>query len=240
MAGPTRRRTFVATVVSAALHVAVLMVLALNAPPLRIPPMTSGPPEPVIPVIILPRHPPPSAGQAPPAPIRLHRRPQRFAPDTLPLAPLPAPPQTPAADAGNAKGPAIVRHPAPLPEGPKDQLRAALRAGDVGCANMDAVGMSRAEREACEERLGRGAKDAPFIHPGFGMSRAKKAEFDAAASARDARKAQMEAPASRPGPPVPSDYDGDPYVSGAGASALGVVTHPPSKRAAPKLGRLPP
>lgn len=240
MARPSRRRTWLATAISAVLHVAVLAILALNAPPLRIPPMVSGPPDPVIPILIVPRHPPPAAGQAAPAPIRLHRRPQRFSPDNLPLAPLPAPPQPAAPEAGDAKGPPIVRHPAPLPEGPKDQLRTVLRAGDVGCANIDAVGMNRAERDACDERLGQGAKDAPFIHPGVGMSRAKKAEFDAAASARQARKAQMEAPAARPGPPVPSDYDGDPYVSGAGASALGPVTHPPSKRAAPKLDRLPP
>ena len=38
----------------------------------------------------------------------------------------------------------------------------------------------------------------------------------------------------------PSDYDGEPYITGSGSSALGQVTYPPAKKAAKKLGRLPP
>ena len=38
----------------------------------------------------------------------------------------------------------------------------------------------------------------------------------------------------------PSDYDGEPYITGSGASAIGQVTYPPDKKAAKKLGRLPP
>lgn len=242
MAAAKRRRTTIAIGLSAAAHLAVLTLAVLHAPVLKTPPMVSGPPEPIIPVLIMPPRPPPAPGAAAPAPIRLHRRPQRFNLDDLPLAPLPVPPEEPR-DAAPAPGAGERRggfHPAPLPEGPKDQLRTVLRRSDVGCANTAAVGLNRREREECDERLGKGAKDAPFIHPGLGMSRAKRAELDAAAAAREARRAGMEAPAPRPTLPEPSSYDGEPHITGAGESALGQVTHPPSKRAATRLERLPP
>ena len=40
--------------------------------------------------------------------------------------------------------------------------------------------------------------------------------------------------------PEPSDYDCDPATDGAGQSALGPIEHKASKRAARKLGQLPP
>jgi hypothetical protein len=52
-----RRRTIVATAISAIAHVVVLTILALQAPTLRIPPQVSGPPEAIIPILILPRVP---------------------------------------------------------------------------------------------------------------------------------------------------------------------------------------
>jgi hypothetical protein len=237
-----RRRTTIAIAASAAAHLAVLTIVALHTPMLKLPPAASGPPEPVIPVLILTRLPPPAAGEAAPAPIRLHRRPQRFRLEDLPLAPLPAPAiEAPsraaeAPDSGRRSG----FHPAPLPEGPKDQMRTVLRRSDVGCANVGSVGLNRAEREACDERLGRGAKDAPFLEPGLALTREKRQQLDAAAALKTARRAAAEGPAPRPTLEEPSSYDGEPHITGAGESALGQVTHPPSKRAARRLERLPP
>ncbi|MCR5880783.1 hypothetical protein [Phenylobacterium sp. J367] len=239
-----RRRTTVAIAASTAAHLAVLAILATNTPILHVPPMRSGPPEPIIPVLILPRTPPPAAGEAAPAPIRLHRRPQRFRLEDLPLAPLPVPEAATAPSAPAREGPRRGDfHPAPLPEGPKDQLRSVLRRSDVGCANATAVGLNRTERENCDERLGKGAKDAPFIHPGFGMTRAKRAELEAAAARKSARVAVQERPVSPPvGLPDPQGetYDGEPHITGAGESLFGQANPPPSKRAARRLERLPP
>jgi hypothetical protein len=236
-----RRRTIIATAVSAVAHVAVLTILALQTPMLRLPPEERGPPQAIIPILILPRTPPPAGSNAKPAPIRLHRRPQRNLPTDLPLAPLPAPAPAPSAAPGPAK-PLAPIHPAPLPEGPKGDMRTALRHGPVGCANDLAVGLNRSERELCDESLGKGAKDAEFIPPGFGMTRAKRALLDQAAAAKEARKAAQERPGGPPAmvKPEAADYDGDPYTSGAGASAIGPSTHKPSTRAAKKLERLPP
>jgi hypothetical protein len=236
-----RRRTIIATAVSAGLHAAVLTVLALQTPMLRIPPQERGPPEAIIPILILPRTPPPTGANARPAPIRLHRRPQRNLPKELPLAPLPVPAPSTASTAQPRPQPPVL-HPAPMPEGPKGDLRTALRRSPVGCSNDLAVGLNRSERDLCSESLGKAAKDADFIPPGVGMTAAKRALLDQAAAAREARKAAAERPGGPPAmvKPEPADYDGDPYITGAGASALGAVTHRPSTRAAKKLERLPP
>lgn len=42
----------------------------------------------------------------------------------------------------------------------KDALRQSLRAG-VGCRSEDLLGLTKAEREACNQKLAEGAKDAP-------------------------------------------------------------------------------
>jgi hypothetical protein len=236
-----RRRTIIATAVSAVVHAAVLTVLALQTPMLRIPPQERGPPEAIIPILILPRTPPPAGANARPAPIRLHRRPQRNLPKELPVAPLPAPAPAPAAP-GPSRPQVPEFHPAPMPEGPKGDVRTALRRSPVGCGNDQAVGLNRVERELCNESLGKAAKDADFIPPGVGMTAAKRALLDQAAAAKEARKAAAERPGGPPAmvKPEAADYDGDPYITGAGASAMGPVTHRPSTRAAKKLERLPP
>jgi hypothetical protein len=236
-----RRRTIVATAGSAVAHLVVLAILAVQSPSLRIRDEPSGPPQAIIPILILPRTPPPAGSNAPPAPIRLHRRPQRNLPDALPIAPLPVP--APAQPVGPPKAAAPVSvHPAPMPEGPRGDVRTALRRSPVGCSNTLAVGLNRAERDLCDETLGKGAKDAEFIPPGVAMSPAKRALLDQAAAVKEARKAEAERPGGPPAmvKPQPADYDGEPYTSGAGASAVGPITHKPSTRAAKKLGRLPP
>lgn len=78
--------------------------------------------------------------------------------------------------------PAPAPEPGPAAEGSPDLLRNALRRGAVGCANPTLL--SKTEREACLEKLGAGAKDAPFIEPP--MSREKRAAFDEAAAKKEA------------------------------------------------------
>jgi hypothetical protein len=231
-----RRYAIRAIALSAVVHAAVLTVLWFQRPSLPADLEPAGPPEAIIPVLILPRAPPPAAGAAAPAPIRLHRRSQRFAAEPTPVAPLQVPePKTPS----QAQAPAA---PSPVPPAPlTSEVRASLRLGRVGCANADALNLTRAEREACDEQFASGAKDAPFIAPA--MSAAKRAELQAAGARKDALMRARETPlgvGNAPRTPEPQDYDGEPYITGAGASALGQVTYPPSKRAAKKLQRLPP
>ncbi|MDB5441673.1 MAG: hypothetical protein JWP73_49 [Phenylobacterium sp.] len=185
----TRRRDAVAIALSAGFHLVVLAVLASQAPVLRIPDEPSGPPQPIIPLLLLPRVPPPASSAARPAPIRLHRRRQAFA-TPPPIPPLPAPPSVESHPAA-PPGPVVI-HPAPLPEGPKGDIRAALRASPVGCANPDAVGLNRTERAYCNEVLGKGAKTAPFV--GLGLARDKQSDFDKAAEHNEACRAYRAAP----------------------------------------------
>lgn len=186
MARGTRGRTTAAVVFSAILNAAALYVLSLHAP-FSPPAMeVGGPPEPIIPILITPRTPPTPAG--PPAPIRLHRRPQRFAPPPE-VTPLPVPPVQPAKPATG--GPAVI-HSAPLPESPRGDLRTTLRGSPVGCGNPDAVGLTQAEREYCYGQLGKGAKTASF--PGLGLQAAKQAGFDRTAARKEAERRYKEAP----------------------------------------------
>jgi hypothetical protein len=175
-----------ATVFSAAAHIAVLTVLALQAPVLQIV-EEAGPPEPVIPIILLPRTPPAAVK---PEPIKLHHRPVRGSEQPSPIPPLPAPAKTPAAPApGNTP---VEIHPAPLPQGPKGDLRATLRGSPVGCGNAVEVGLNRAEREHCDEVLGKGAKTADFT--GLGLEAGKTLRYDQAAAAKERERRIREAP----------------------------------------------
>jgi hypothetical protein len=173
-----RRRDAVAIAVSAGLHLVLAAVLAVQAPRLRLPPESPASPPTIIPLLLVPRLPPSHAPR--PEPLKLHQRLRRFE-TPPPIAPLPAP----AAPASRPAPPGpVTLHPAPLPEGPKADLRAALRASPVGCANADAVGLNRAERAACDEQFGKGARTAAF--PGLGLASDKQAAFDQAAARKDA------------------------------------------------------
>jgi hypothetical protein len=181
-----RRRASWPIAVSVIAHLAVVVVLALQRPVLVMPVEQGAPPPAIIPILLMPHTPPPTAGnQARPSPIRLHRRPQRFIPPDAPTAPI-APPLLPVPSAAPSRPAPVALHPAPLPEGPKGDVRTALRQGPVGCANQLAVGLNRAERDNCDEKLGKGAKDAPYYEAGLGMSPAKKALLDSAAAAKEA------------------------------------------------------
>jgi len=200
-------------VLSVAAHAVVLTALALHTPRLLQPYEDAGPPEPVIPVLIMPRTPPAAPGVTrQPQPIRLHRRrlrpelpPPPVAPFTPPIV-APAPPPAPTRPAGASR---FSVQPSPATE-----LSTTLRGGLIGCANPSLL--SRSEREKCLERLGRGAADAPHIPP------PGDAEFERAAAAREATRRERESPSSAAIP----DPD-----AGAGASnrnkPLYIPTLPP-------------
>lgn len=174
-ARPSRKYGIVAA--SVAVHAALLTAVALHAPRLNSPPQEAGPPEAVIPVLILPRAPPANAAPgAKPTPIRLHRRPQRFADDLPPVAPLVAPTEeTPAEERpSTAPGPRVLNLPSQ-----EDAFAANARNALRSRLNCDDARLSRAEREGCLERFGGGGRDAPVL--GLGVDRDKAAELEAAA-----------------------------------------------------------
>jgi hypothetical protein len=164
---------------SIAAHVVVLTALALHAPSLVRPHEEAGPPEPVIPVLIMPRVPPaPPGSREKPQPIRLHRRQLRrevATPDVEPFVPPVSVPEPRPAPTRPVAQPRISVQPSPAA-----QLSTVLRAGRIGCANPSLL--NTAEREKCLEILGRGGAEAPPIGP------TPDAGFERAAAARDANR----------------------------------------------------
>ncbi|WP_163233029.1 hypothetical protein [Caulobacter rhizosphaerae] len=115
------------------------------------------------------------------------RAPRRVAPSwiqPLGVAPVPGPP----APSNRATG----VHPAPLPEGPRGDLRTALRGSSPGCANAQAVGLNRREQEHCDEAFGAKARNAPVYDAP--MDAAKRRGFDAQALKQQADRAYRDAP----------------------------------------------
>lgn len=215
---------------SVAVHAALLAVVALQAPRLIVPPGASLPPQGVIPILILPRVPPPAGASAgkvpsPPQEIRLHRRPQPFAVEPPPVAPLVVP-NAPAPKNGPPPiGPRVVA--APTPEDTMAaNARNALR-GVVGCANAGALGLSKEERQKCEDQLAAGAKQADF--GGLGIDAGKAAGLAAAARRREEDYKYRHAPVPV-GVPTPSGGRWDSVRSppqgssnfGMGTSASGI------------------
>jgi hypothetical protein len=193
MARPRRRRDAAAIAASAVLHLGLAAVLAVQAPRMAIPPDLAEPPQTIIPIILAPRL-PEKAAIARPEPLRLHRAKSAGAP---PIPPLPVAPSP----ASAAAGPGVVAlHPAPLPEGPKAEVRRVLRASPIGCGNADAVGLNHAERVACEEQLGKGARTASL--PGLGLPHEKLVALDAAAAHNEACRAYRAAPGMNLPPPL--------------------------------------
>ena len=176
-----RRRTTWAIAASVVAHVAVLiMVLTQRPAPAFLVGEGVQQSDQVIHILLMPRRIPDVVRHAPPTSvIRLHRPP--IVPPQSPVAPI-APPSPPAAPAV-PRGP-VALHPSPLPPGPKEDLRAALRQGFVGCANRQAVGLNRAEREHCDEMLGKGARDTAFA--GLGLNPEKLRRFDAESARKEA------------------------------------------------------
>jgi hypothetical protein len=179
MAGVKRRSKATAVALSIATHAVVLTALALHAPRLVRPYELAGPPEPVIPVLLMPRTPPaPPGATEKPKPIRLHRRQLRpdipettVAPFVVPASiatPRPAPPK-------RIFVPRVSVQPSPAA-----QVATALRGGLVGCANPSLL--SQIERDRCQERLGRGAAETPHLGPAF------NSDFARASAQREANR----------------------------------------------------
>lgn len=164
-------------------HVAVFALIGLNTPEVRERIFEDEDPAMVVDLF---RPPPPPRAPRPdvrraPAPQPSPARPREVAvPRAAPVLPLPmapvpratpAPAPTPAR--GSGSGGAVAGPGAGQPGG---DLRGALRGSTVGCANRGAVGLNRREAEACDEKLGAGAKDAPFIEPPIDPT--KRAGYD--------------------------------------------------------------
>ena len=199
------------------LHVAILAALAW---PVAMPfPDRSNDDDALAVTLERPVTPPrPSPDQVPPQTSPLQPRPARSPPPAS-MAPLVLP-----ARPGPAK-PAMQNnlHPAPLPEGPRGDLRTALRGSSVGCANDRAVGLNRRELEHCDERLGAAARNAPVYDAP--MDAGKRRGFEAQALGQQAERAAREAPMgvgvdhrSRTDPGTMKEI---PWVGGAEQDGLG-------------------
>lgn len=188
----TRRGTRWAIAASVVVHLCVLTALLLQRWTLDLPPdELAGPPEPIIPVLLVP-HAPVGArgGSLATGKLRLHQRRLRAEAPPLPSAarPLLVPQDQPkaATSAALSARPQSAAEPTagapsePGPPGP--DLRLALRHGPVGCANAAAVGMNREERQRCEDRLGAGAKHEAVLAEG--RDPRIQAYFDAVAKAK--------------------------------------------------------
>jgi hypothetical protein len=190
MARATGRLFVTAATLSVVAHGLLLTALWVHSPRLFRPHEQAGPPEPIIPVLIMPRTPPAAVGAGQkPQPIRLHRRQLRREVEGPPLPPLVAeaepealpPPAAPRAPVA----PRVTVQPTPA-----RQLSDLLRASPVGCANLALL--DREERAACEGRLGRGTRAAPYLAPAFDP--AKGGALEAAGAARDRAIRAREAP----------------------------------------------
>ncbi|MBX3486058.1 hypothetical protein [Phenylobacterium sp.] len=233
----TARRGWKVGIVAASLAVhAVLLTLAwIQAPRLRTPIAPSGPPEAIIPVLIVPRTPPPAAAApgAKPTPVRLHRRPQPFSDQPAPVKPLVTPhaPETPSPKA--APSPGIIRPTI----GPTADDALARNARNALKSRLDCNSptLSRAEREGCMDRFADRFKDEPF--QGLGVERGKASGFEAEGRRKEQDYGYKRSAGGGPGTSG-SGYDAgkirqpDKPSTGIGSTAedLGRVTGADSRR----------
>uniref|UniRef100_UPI0025E557AF hypothetical protein n=1 Tax=uncultured Caulobacter sp. TaxID=158749 RepID=UPI0025E557AF len=138
-----------------------------------------------------------------------------------PTRPVPAGIPTLSVPATGFARPGTAIRPAPLPGDTAGDLRSALRTS-TGCISADAVGLTRREREKCDERFG-AAK--PKGDPLSGMAAAKRRELEAQGAAQRAYRDYLDAPM---GPGVDhrsKDHPGTmkeiPFVLGAEQDGLG-------------------
>ena len=178
MAAARRSRLYGLLCASLLAHAAVLTVLGLREPKLRL-----APAPPVMEVQVVPYYAPsaarpPEVSRLPPLAERPIRPRRTLRPDeTSPVAPLVTPRAPPPPG-----GPWTLERPEPGVPAPPADLRQALRRGAAGCANPSLL--SPEEREACQEKLGAGAKDTPFFQPP--MDPRKRQAFDEAAAKKEA------------------------------------------------------
>lgn len=168
------------------------------APPAVIPaPPTPAPPSPAIQPSPAPVAAPPAAQPAPPRPRKVDEEapaanvaPLRMAPVPGPAAPPAGSGAPPSGGGGARTGDFAVRRdgiaPGPLP-GAEGGLRAALRRSGVGCANQDAVKLTKAERDKCLERAG--VNQAEATSPLLGINKGKLTAMDREKADKDAYNA---------------------------------------------------
>ena len=203
MSAVRRERALKAAILagSAAGHALVFALIGLNVPEVRERVVEEA--EQAM-IIDLFRSPPPPRAQRPDAPAAPRPQASAVRPRTvttpapsavlpLPMAPVPAPAApAPAPTDGAGPGGTVPGPGAGLPGG---DLRQALRGSTVGCANRRAVGLNRREVDRCDERLGGGATQAPWI--AAPMEAAKRSGFDAEARRKEIIRKRKAAP-----PPV--------------------------------------
>ena len=195
-------------VLSLLAHVAMLGLLALAQPQLRARPT----PEAVYDVqVVRPVYLPPArSAQDRTRPLAAQPiRPRRAlrTPERSDVAPLVTPRAQAPANAAPSTSPWAVSPPQAGAAAPPPGLSGALRRGTAGCAHPDLL--SRDERAACLERLGRGARDAPFIPPPIAAD--KKREWDEAAARKRAKWKEREGAVSDPVPSGPSSPSQAPH-----------------------------
>lgn len=199
--GRARWTTIVAA--SAVGHVAVLLLLGLTGPR---PPVIGRNEPPVTPIEIW----------TPPPVVAAQRQPRSVATPT-PATPrrsrLIAPPiGVQALPPGLAPG--VDTPPAPRPASPQGDLRRALRGSTVGCANRDTVGLTRREREACDDSFGRrSVQTADIAAP---IDPAKRAAWNALAARREIARRRKE-------DPVPTGIDPTGNAGGTRTTGIGIL-----------------
>ncbi len=199
----TRLQTFNVVGVSIIAHLLLLTVLRTYQPHLSQRLSAKAEELQVIPVVILRERdipPPPPPPEAPkqaelilPPPTAVRVTPTLVPQELISIAPLVAPLELP---------PLILPDPEPEPPPPPSEVvlrpygdsvgedpaiagvRNALRGSLIGCANASILGLSREERERCQDQFAGGAKDAALS--GLGLDAALSAEFDAALAKKDA------------------------------------------------------
>jgi hypothetical protein len=191
---------------SAFAHVAILAALATTRGVV----MDARTPTPVMHVDLIP------ADVSPPRSVHSAKRPR-----ASPVRPSPRPARPSTGEA--AISPLIL--PSAPADAPSDRagldagVREVLRGGALGCANPDALTLDSRARARCVERLGAGARDAPFLPAP--LSREKQAAFDRTAARRAADRKYREAT-----PPGLSTSDAPGGITGLGQTGHGAAPFP--------------
>lgn len=216
MARRSQRRLAGVAAASAAGHLAVLAMLALQHPHLLAPAL----PPPLFDVTVVPVYmvEPKVRARAREAPPPIRPRQARRTLEPLPIAPLFAPPATGPARVGSGEGVGVAVRPGPNPPGTQAELGRALKFGGVGCETADLVRLTPQERDRCAERLGAGAKTAAYL--GQGLNRDKQALLDAVAAHKEAVRKYKEAPI----PPGLATSDAAGGIPGLGDTGHGANT----------------
>lgn len=207
----TRRAAIVAA--SAVVHGLALLALGLTAPTLPRVRMSDPAPLPVDLWSLPPAERPLQRRPAVPrrSPVEPRQATRDAAPSLIAAAPI-APARQARLATGDGFG--VDEHPAPLPGMARGDLRGALRRSPFGCANQDAVGLTRREREACADIWARwsprtGTIDAP-IDPD------KRAAWDAVAARREAAR-------RRKGDPIPPGLTPSDNAGGTRTNGIGIL-----------------